>query len=583
MFLSVIPSLKMPYGHAFFDYELPSGTAHVGDLILVPFRNNFIPGLVARLSPTSDYAGRAIILNKITKILKLPEYLPEFCIAAARESFVSPPTMLHSWLRVVPKKLADHETYVPPRSSHRSPNAKNIEEHWVINRFADAQGILENARREQANGRLLLLTPWQKRADYLAARLGCSSLNAQTAAGSAWRTWTAFADNPNSMLVTTRVGAWLACLADVVIVDEPENDDHKQDELTPRYDARSLTNLAAEHNPTLRIIKIGTTPPLDSDPQKILLAPEINADVSIFARVRGSGSQIECITSGALEVIQQAAEDKKPIRILHPVYGERGRVRCADCGWMLECSNCGYPMNNNFPQAVCRRCQAQEQIPGACPKCGGTELNKSIIGGTALQKKSEQLFPGANLQVLDLHQWLFQPLPPNSLAVITDVTLIGGSIEDIRKKERMIISFRRLAAQACVGKCKLVLQGSNEILDQCLDWLKPQGLQKAWSQIYMDRQAFEFPPACQLVKLISPGTPNDMDSVLNVLNQIRTNYPDWNYRGPFAVENLSKSRAPRCIFHIFPPKSLPKQEILDILVPLTALGILDLDPIAFFS
>jgi hypothetical protein len=58
-----------------------------------------------------------------------------------------------------------------------------------------------------------------------------------------------------------RVSAWLSVFADAVIIDEPENDDYKQDELTPRLDARWIVSETAQLAPHLSTIQASTTPP----------------------------------------------------------------------------------------------------------------------------------------------------------------------------------------------------------------------------------------------------------------------------------------------------------------------------------
>ncbi|MFA6099620.1 MAG: hypothetical protein WC750_01925 [Patescibacteria group bacterium] len=610
MFISVIPALKMPAGHDFFDYQLDDGSVHVGDLIFVPFRNRMIPALVAKISPTSQFADKAIALPSPDKILKLPEAIAGYCLETAHELFVSPATLFNAWLRTVPKRLDKDEPHTLYHMARRPKGTKQIEERYLINRYTGPGGISETVQHEQANGRILILTPWQSRVDYLKNKLGCDGFHALSAAGAAWKAWTGFLREPHGMLVTTRLGAWLSICADVVIIDEPENDDYKQDELTPRYDARRLVELASQHNPALRVINIGTTPRLsaltpptplkqeESQHDLILetqnpllskrgqgelgLTPPIELDLKIEPLAPGSRSSVESLSARTINSIAQALEDHHPVRILHAVGGTRGRIRCADCGWVMPCAKCDYGMNNMTTHAQCRRCGHKEDMPFACPMCGGSNLNKSMVGSESLQKQLDKNYAEADIKVLDLANWQTQNLPPQSLVLVTNINFMGGYTEDVRRKERLIIAFRRLAGQVSLSQGELLVQGPENLANESRSWLTDEGLKQAWSKELADRKQFGYPPARPLVKLIATVKTVETDPITVELQE-KLGQSGWEVKGPYVVENRVNTREPRLVYHLLPPEGLNRGQIIDVLTPLSSLGILDLDPIAFFS
>ncbi len=584
MFISVIPALKMPFGHCFFDYEISEGEAHIGDLILVPFRNQMIAGLVAKKSPKSAWADKAIKISNPRKIAKLPESIADFCIISARESFVSPPTMLNAWLRKIPKRFSG-ETHISLRNTTLPKDAKKNEVRYLVNRYVGALGIIETVTTNQANGRVLLLTPWKHRVEFLSTKLGAPSLHKDIAYGEAWRIWMNFLNNPHGILIATRLGAWLSIIADVVILDEPENDDFKQDELTPRYDARRIVKLAYDFNPSMRIISIGTTPNLADFAENAHLAsmsPTIDSDIE-FARLDTMNrSPLEMLTNEAFTAMEEAVLNKNPIRILHTVLGMRGRVRCADCDWLMECASCKIGLRNMQNHALCPRCENKTELPMSCPRCGSTNLSKAIIGSEGLLKICMANFPNADIKVLDLHEWVTQPIQQNSLLIITNIAYIGGYVEDIRKQERLVLAFRRFASQACVAKCKLIFQGLSPLIDIAPSWLEPQGLAKQWELEIKDRQEFLYPPTQKICKLIQIGKSEHANMIKLKLEEICVKNPDWRFRGPYPIERFAKTREPRSIFHILPSKTATRTDLINELSVLTAYGIVDLDPIAFF-
>ncbi len=582
MFVRVIPSVKMPIGHAFFDYRLEEGTAHRGDVIMVPFRNRLIPALIADITPTSDIEDKAITLTAPKKILKLTEVTVDLCVEAARECFVSPPTLLNAWLRHVPKRLSETEPHVAGRDIHWPKDKPRIAKNYVVNRFMDPGGIIPTVMEEQTNGRVLVVTPRQKRADHLAKRLGCPVVHADLADGAAWRAWTEFTTQTHGVLVTTRIGAWLSAVADIVIIDEPENDDHKQDELTPRYDSRRIIELATQFNPALRTISVCTTPRL-VDYEQAKLTPPITPDVTYVAFQRGMWSPIESLTQSAYDLIEESVQTRVPVRILHAVSGVRGRLRCADCGWTMECQNCGSGMSRLENTAQCSHCKKTAPLPETCAKCGGVNLNKAAIGVDALSASLNKYFPQSDIQVLDLGAWMSQSATPRALFIATNVNMLGGFAEDIRKRERLIIGFRQLASQAQTAKFRLVIQGPENFIQECPSWLTPEGLFTTLSKEFQDRAVFGFPPAKTLVKLILSGSEQECTAAQESLTKAFESQQDWSLSGPYAVEFRPKTRENRCIYHISPPQTATKKDIIETLTPLAGMGILDLDPVAFFS
>lgn len=579
MFISVIPCVKMPYGNSFFDYKITEGTAHVGDLIMVPFRKKMIPALISKVAATSAYSDKTISLSEVKKIIKFPDILPEICLKSAQQSLVSPATMLSAWLRNVPKRLPDLEPHVLSRNSHRPKDKPLNQEFYLANRYLGEQGLIQTAQNEQANGRVLIITPWQSRVDFLRHKLGCPGLTSKNADGAAWKIWNDFLANPHSVLITTRLGAWLCSCADIVIMDEPENDDYKQDELTPRYDARRLIEIARHQNPALRVIEIGTTPSLNAlKSGQLPLTEPLEPDIKIQAFSTTGRSAISSLTAATCLEMQNAEAGGQKIRILHAVGGSRGRVRCADCEWILTCERCGTGMNNYTQYAQCKKCNAKTPLPASCPNCQGSNFSKSMIGCDEMQRQAQKEFPKADIKVLDLHDWSTASAPAESLLIITELAFIGGRTEDIRKKERLITAFRRIAAQAANTRSRLIVQGHEELLDQCLNWLTPSGLLKAWRQEWQDRDNFHFPPAHRLVKLIVINRQQDLtDIIKQTLNR-----PDWQVNGPWPVENMTKTRNPRLIYHILPPGHLTREQVAEQVTCLIKLGIIDLDPIAFF-
>lgn len=568
-FISVVPAVRTPFGVDCFDYRIPDDAdIRIGDLLRVPFRKTATLALVCDRRDTSPFAEKTIALTPERLIALGPDTVV-LLSATARRTFCSRPTILASWLRTPPARLAPvanasfHDQNVPPAHS--------------VDYFTTArvQSIVQTAR--QSFGKVLLITPWQHRADAFAALLRTTALHADLANGAAWRTWTSFVSSDASLLVTTRIGAWLSAIADTVILDEPENDDHKQDELAPRFDARWMTEEAARERSHLTLIRIGTTPPLHIQTQP---APSIDPPLVLEPWQSGSRTDLPGISSAAQAEMESALEDHRPVIILHPIKGERGRIHCRDCSWTMNCAACGFALTSERDRARCHRCGCATDLPITCPSCGGADLAASRVGKNKLASLVASRY-GASVVVADLPEWHRLRVPPRPFILLTDLSLVGGHAEDIRRKERLIIAWRRLAASVQQTGGSLYVLGPESLLTEARGWLHEDGFARAWKQEYADRSAFRYPPAHPRIKLLVDGD----ESIAQQVHERATTLLDstWTIEGPFPVAYRATTRKPRHILHLIPPASLDPRSLYALLEPLAKDVMIDLDPIAFFS
>jgi len=162
------------------------------------------------------------------------------------------------------------------------------------------------------------------------------------------------------------------------------------------------------------------------------------------------------------------------------------------------------------------------------------------------------------------------------------LSILSGGSEDIRKRERLIIAFRRLADICAARDAHLVVQGSPELLDEARTWLTADGCAAALAREWSERKAFHLPPTARLVKLIVRGGGNAASDACAVLMRAvpRTVTVD----GPFAVERLPGTRTPRAVLHATFPANTSDMAIQRIISPLlTPYTLVDLDPISLFE
>lgn len=555
----VVPVLRTPTGLDAFDYAIPDGLdLRPGDLVWVPFRNRKTPALVTEVLATSPFAARTkTVIGRYANI-RFPESLVGCLRWLSDWTFTSQPAIMLAWLRGLPKRPSDKADI------HSNPHKGHMTATWTV---TPDTAVIQAA--QNIGGRLLIITPWLASAERLSAQLPQSKLLlAEQADGAYFDSWSDWATSPSGTLITTRVGSWLAPLAHHAILHLPEQDDHKQDELTPRYDARRICAWAAQYAGT-QVSAFGVTPPLNSQEP----APSIELPLEVRIRSVKGHSPIPSIQADVLNMIR---DHEGPRIIVHGIRGRGSRFACRDCGWSPVCARCDFPLADDGARALCRRCGWSDAAPLSCLACGGTDLGKALPGierlKTAWHKHETDI--DVEWRTLAIDE-LEAPLPKNCLVTVSDAALLCGVVEDIRRDERLVIGIRHLAARIAEAHGSLILQTNEHeavLLETCLTHDGERAFRLRENAL---RAEFSYPPSRRMVKAIvteETGKARPLPALPH----------GFEIRGPYPVAFRVKSKKPRLIYHILPPKDLGQRELLTTLKPLTKYAILDLDPIAFF-
>jgi len=580
-FARIVPAIRTVPGVEVFDYRIPEGLdIQIGDVIRVPFRRRQLPSMVIGFVETSPFAAKTVPIPVESPLLRLGPIPAKLLEMTAAHTLTSQPSVLLSWLREVPKRVAGLEVSdgmkIKTDADGTEPRATTgFSIHVLSDRLRGSDGLFEIAR--QSKGRVLILTPWKERADRIAKELDGSAYHADLTPTAAWKILQRFCSSKQEILVTTRVGAWLTSIADVILVDEPENDDHKQDELSPRFDSRWMAALAQSLRPEIQVHAFSTTPRLlRLDPGEV---PMIELLPTLDPWVRGKRSRVQILSEGSDLSLQTAIDEERPAIIIHNVEGSRARICCRDCGWTATCPSCGFVLSLGPTGAVCRKCSKKTNTPEGCGKCGGYDLTRGRLGREAVTEQCNQFFAPGKVQVVSSLEFDACDLT-NAEVVISDISSIAGGAEDIRRKERLAIHLRRIAAACAVAQAHLTIHGQTETVEEAVSWLMPESLTKLWQQEYRDRGLFGYPPAKRLVKVLIDGTEDEVRHLQELLKQHLGTA--WQIRGPFAIAYRSTTRSSRSVLHLLPPVGTPEAAVLAELAPFKGQALFDLDPIAFF-
>ncbi len=578
MYARVIPDIRTPRRVGIFDYAVPeSMTVARGDLVRIPFRASEIIGLVSEvvdgiadermpLKPISGpYAGVRFRNETVALLERL-----------AARSFSSAPSILNAWIGACPKRPSEsvcRETRTP---------LPLREERYLSDHVDTDTGVIATARSLAAGGaKTLVLAPWAARAERIASKLDAHLLTSGVPMGGRFAAWSAFVRGTVSCLVTTRIGAWLSTEADAIVIDEPENDDLKQDELSPRYDARWVAETAHALGRTL--VCIGTTPRLCSTIRQIgipTLEPEF-----LSVDVHGKDwSPVAGLQGRTLTAIEEATSAGRSVTIIHPIHGDRARLRCADCSWEAVCPSCGAGLRILGGATICSRCHKKAPNTDVCAVCGSSNLTDSRPGRERLEHDLRARINSNDIRILSIGEWnAGDSLPQQSLVVCTDLALLSGGVEDLRRKERLILAFRRLADRAASSSSTLCIQANYALLTEAKSWLSAEGVRTSYDRELTERKTFRLPPAFRLAKIIFRGNEPAIRIVFERLVERVSQRSGMAVNGLFPVAHRLPHEQ-RWIAHLTAPLVTNDDELAEALAPaIESNALIDLDPIAFFE
>ena len=202
----------------------------------------------------------------------------------------------------------------------------------------------------------------------------------------------------------------------LIIVDEEHDPSYKQNDPSPRYNARDgaiiLSKLAHAS-----IVLGSATPSMEtyanalSGKYGLVTLPDrhgasVLPEVSLVdlresfrdKRFKGIFSQT------LLDAIHEVLAEEKQVLLFQNRRGYAPTVHCPLCGWKADCANCDVylTLHKASQELRCHYCGGRHKKPKECPACGNTELSEQGFGTERIEEEIAAFFPNARVARLDL-------------------------------------------------------------------------------------------------------------------------------------------------------------------------------------
>ena len=202
----------------------------------------------------------------------------------------------------------------------------------------------------------------------------------------------------------------------LIVIDEEHEWTYKQQEQSPRYNARDVAIKLAQL--TGSVVILGSATPdvvsyfkskagdyqllelperIDKTGEKedaylpkveiIDLREELKAgNRSIFSRSLAAG-------------IEKALAANEQVILFLNRRGTATFVQCRNCGHVLYCKRCDVALTYHSAEAdlVCHQCNSHTAVPDVCPQCGSRRIKFLGIGTQKVAEETAHAFPNANL------------------------------------------------------------------------------------------------------------------------------------------------------------------------------------------
>lgn len=432
--------------------------------------------------------------------------------------------------------------------------------------------------------------------------------------------WTEILQADSPLIIIGPRSALFAPIKNVglIVVDESHETAYKQDK-APYYHATTVSaQLALLHN---AILVLGSATPLVTDyyiaeakGRPIIpmaqIATENSSEKSTFLvvdrRLKEEFSRSKHLSDKLLSSIQETLNRKEQVLLFLNRRGTARIVLCEKCGWQALCPHCDLPLtyHGDTHKLICHTCSYKASNPTNCPDCSNPTIIFKSVGTKAIVDEVAKLFPGAITRRFDTDNLKVDRLETHYDAVRAgDVDILVGtqtlakgldlpklglvgvinaetslSFPDFSATERTYQLLTQVLGRIGRGHraTQAVIQSyspDNTLIEAAIT--------KNWKNFYnkelAERQKFNFPPFCYLLKLTCRRSSKQSveKTAVALKSSLAAQFPNVRIEGPVASfhEKIGDKYQWQLVV-----KSRSRKTLLGIIAALPANWSHDIDP-----
>ena len=199
----------------------------------------------------------------------------------------------------------------------------------------------------------------------------------------------------------------------IIIIDE-EHEQSYVSESNPRYFTHDIAKFRAKHNGCPLVLG-SATPSVESyqnamDGNYELVELPIRANgkelpaiqiVDMLGEIRQGNNSI--FSNQLIADLVEVINNKKQAMIFINRRGYSSFMRCRDCGYVAQCSDCDVSLvyHKEDDRLKCHYCGKQYKVLTRCPKCKSENIKYGAVGTEQVVSKLKELFPDVKVLRMD--------------------------------------------------------------------------------------------------------------------------------------------------------------------------------------
>ncbi|HRY63102.1 MAG TPA: primosomal protein N' [Patescibacteria group bacterium] len=413
MLADIIPTKKLPRSLSTLTYLVPKeieAKIKVGQLVSAPLRRSFASGLVASLSH-QKYPGRfplkylrALISEKI---IFTPEQVSLF-LALSKYYAASAALFVHFSLPKIIKKEWDK---LPAQPSSVSRGQNRTQYFWWGTLSEKNKNYRQLIKKNLIHGQILIIVPRISDLQKIIAGLNLDPsdytlIGSHLSRAAYFDCWQSAMNGNKKIFIGTRSACFFPFTnLRLIIVDNEHSPDHKQYDMTPRYEVRKVcqelarlfraTLIFSSPSPSISCYHEFAPPPprLARTIETTNLTDELTNKNYTF------------LSDPLIAAVKNTLAAGQKIFLFVNKKGESHTNTCSDCGHLFNCPECSLPLiKEKSNELVCYYCHHTEDFPPFCPHCGGPNFKTLGLGTEKITKAIKKIFPDTKVVIIDSNQ-----------------------------------------------------------------------------------------------------------------------------------------------------------------------------------
>lgn len=432
MVAEVYPIQRMPRRVKTFDYLVTDQFPHLkrGDVVVVPFRNKTIYGVVAKLKNIPE---RGITLKSILKKDERISFCDEelsYFEFLSQDLVQSVGSILYSCLPAFPKRETIKRTTTPQRKKLTIPSHEHALLQSIAQQLAErnrAFASVSDLRRMacvlseylylKKDQKCIVLCTTITDAERLYTYLPTDQkflFTSEENQGDQFRNWYRYRNAESGIFIGTKNVLFLTdSKTTTLFILRSSHENHGHHEQNPKFDARTIAFQLASHYKT-NLFFLDVMPRVDDFhffsktnriSSQLLKNPEI-----INMEQEGVVSPIGTwISNKTFLAIQECLESNQRILLVFNKKYQAKRLVCTSCHTPVVCSVCQNGIVVDGMLIRCIVCKQTEPMIRSCSVCHQLTLKESGFGNQKIDALLKDNFPNAITCIVDKDHQIVNP------------------------------------------------------------------------------------------------------------------------------------------------------------------------------